>query len=429
MDGESLLLLVRVGCLREQAVTSWTARQDISLAMAESATAAYLRLADRQIPLSPERSADEMYEACRAALAAAPGDKGVIGFLDSTLPLVARLAEEFGLPGCSPATLKNLTDKTWARARLAESGVPGPGFRALDASVAGTTGRRAEVDGLRYPLILKPADSSAGRGVVRARDAAGLDAAWEEAARHTRTGALLAEEELIGDEISVETVTVGGRTAVVTATEKLATRDDAFVEFGHAVPARLPGGLDDRVRDVVRAALKAVGFDHGIAHTELILTAEGPKVVEVNPRPAGDCILDLIRLVCGIDLYDTAADLALGRPVDLDALTDTACTGAAAIRFLTAEPGVVRRIDGVAAVSAQLDHRRERLVLLTRAGDRADDVSSNLHRPGYVVAVGPDTQAAIERAERLAAQVTVVTSPAAPDEPPLHRLPSSECWT
>ncbi|MFF9143603.1 ATP-grasp domain-containing protein [Streptomyces sp. NPDC014861] len=429
MAGPSLLLLVRVGCLRERAVTAWTARPDLSLAMAESATAAYLRLADLQIPLSPQRPADEVYEACRAALAAEPGRKGVIGFLDSTLPTVARLAEEFGLPGCSPDTLTRLTDKTWARARLAESAVPGPGFRVLDAATADPAERRAAVDGLRYPLILKPADSSAGRGVTRVSSPAELDAEWDATARHTKNGRLLAEEEMIGEEISVETVTVAGVTGVVATTEKLTTRGTAFVEYGHAVPARMPAALVAEAGDIVRAALKAVGFDHGLAHTELILTADGPRVVEINPRPAGDCILDLVRLTTGTDLYDTAADLALGEPVDPDALAGTAFTGGAAIRFLTAAPGVVRRVDGVAEVSAELDPRRERLVLLTREGDRLDGATSNLHRPGYVIAVGSDTTSAIARAERLAAAVTVVTSPAAPDEPPLNRLPSSECWT
>ncbi|MFG2870714.1 ATP-grasp domain-containing protein [Streptomyces sp. NPDC048338] len=430
MDAKALLLLVRVGCLREQALTSWTARPDIELAVAESATAAYLRLADRQIPLSPERPADEVYEACRAALAAAPGPKGVIGFLDSTLPLVARLAEEFGLPGCSPRTLQSLTDKTWARERFAESGVPGPRFRVLRADTA-PDDRQGAVGGLSYPLILKPADSSAGRGVVRADGPAELDAAWETAARFTRTGSLLAEEELIGDEISVETVTVDGRTVVLACTEKLSTRGTSFVELGQASPARLPAALDAEVRDVAGAALKAVGYDHGIAHTEMILTADGPRIIEVNPRPAGDCIADLVRLTTGVDVYGIAADLALGLPVDLDALEASGRTpsGGAAIRFLTGEPGVVRRVDGVAEAAARLDPARERLVLLTRPGDVVESVTSNLHRLGYVVTAGEDTATAVARAESVAALVSVVTSPAAEGEQPARRLPSAECWT
>ncbi|MFV0133867.1 ATP-grasp domain-containing protein [Streptomyces sp. HMX87] len=429
MDAKALLLLIRVGCLREQALTSWISRTDFDLAVAESATAAYLRLADRQIPLSPQRPAEDMYEACRAALASAPERKGVIGFLDSTLPLVAELAEEFGLPGCSPETLRALTNKTWVRARLAESAVPGPRFRTLESAVGGSGERRAAVDGLSYPLILKPDDSSAGRGVVRAGSPRELDSAWAEAARFTRTGRLLAEEELIGEEISVETVTSEGRTVVLACTEKLSTRGTSFVELGQAVPARLGPDLEAQVRDIAAGALKAVGYDHGIAHTELILTADGPRIVEVNPRPAGDCIVDLIRLTRGVDLYGIAADLALGLDVNLDALDLPPFTGGAAIRFLTGAPGVVRRIDGVAEAARLLAPDRERLVLLTRPGDVVEPVNSNLHRLGYVIAVGEDTADAVERADRIAAMVHVVTSPRAPDEEPARRLPSAECWT
>ncbi|WP_200260249.1 ATP-grasp domain-containing protein [Streptomyces sp. HSG2] len=429
MDAGALLLLARVGCLREQALNSWISRTDFDVAVAESATAAYLRLADQQIPLSPHRPVDEMYEACRAALAAAPGRKGVIGFLDSTLPLVAKLAEEFGLPGCSPATLRALTNKSWARGRLAECDVPGPRFRHLDSAVRSPAERRAAVEGLGYPLILKPDDSSAGRGVIRAGSPRELDCAWEHAERFTKTGHLLAEEEMIGDEISVETVTVGGRTVVLACTEKLTTRGTSFVELGQAVPARLEDDLQAQVRDIAAAALKAVGYDQGIAHTEMILTANGPQIVEVNPRPAGDCIMDLIRLTRGIDVYDLAADLALGLDVDLDALEVPPFTGGAAIRFLTGAPGVVRRIDGVAEASRLLAPARERLVLLTRPGDVVEPVTTNLHRLGYVVTVGKDTEEAVERADRIAAMVGVVTSPPTPGEEPAPRLPSAECWT
>jgi biotin carboxylase len=265
--------------------------------------------------------------------------------------------------------------------------------------------------------------------VIRVGGPEELDAAWEHAARFTKTGRLLAEEEMTGDEISVETVTVGGRTVVLACTEKLTTRGTSFVELGQALPARLPGGLEAEVRSVAEAALKAVGYDHGIAHTEMILTADGPRIVEVNPRPAGDCIMDLIRLARGIDVYDLAADLALGADVDLDAVAATEFTGSAAIRFLAAEPGVVRRVDGVPEASALLDPARERLVLLTRPGDVVEAVTTNLHRLGYVITVGADTADAVQRAERVAAMVDVVTSPPAPGEPPAPRLPSAECWT
>ncbi len=429
MSTEAQLLLVRLGCLREAALRSWITRPDFEVAVAESGTAAHLRLADRQVVLSPERSADEIYEACRAALAAAPGRKGVIGFLDSVLPVVARLAAEFGIPGCSPEVLANLTDKSWARARFAERSVPGPGFRVLDAAVGSRSERERLVAGLAYPLIIKPADSSAGRGVIRADGPESLSAAWDTAAGFTKSGTLLAEEEMHGDEVSVESVTVGGRTSIIAVTEKTTTRGESFVEMGHALPARLEPAVAGEIRRVVPAALAALGYDHGIAHTELILTASGPRIIEVNPRPAGDCILDLLRAATGTDLYGVAADLALGLPVDLDALGSLEFTGGAAIRFLGAEPGIVRRIDGVAEVSRLLDSAVERLVLLSRPGDLLAPVTTNLHRPGYVLTVGRDTAEAVERAERFASMISIETSAQVDGEQRPHRLPSSECWT
>ena len=64
-------------------------------------------------------------------------------------------------------------------------------------------------------------------------------------------------------------------------------------------------------------AIKALGLDSVVAHTEIKLTAAGPRVVEVNPRPAGNRITELVRHVTGIDLAAACVDVALGRDPDL----------------------------------------------------------------------------------------------------------------
>ena len=83
---------------------------------------------------------------------------------------------------------------------------------------------------------------------------------------------------------------------------------------------------------LVRGALAAVEHDHGISHTEVKLTADGPRIVEINPRPGGNYIVELIQRVTGIDLLDAQIELALGRRPALEAKS----TGvrSAAIKFL-----------------------------------------------------------------------------------------------
>ncbi len=98
---------------------------------------------------------------------------------------------------------------------------------------------------------------------------------------------MLLEELLDGPEVSVETVSHAGVVQVVGVTDKSIGGAPAFIETGHMFPAALPAAeAEDAVRTAL-AALKALGLTEGVvAHTEIKLTSAGPRVVEVNPRPA-----------------------------------------------------------------------------------------------------------------------------------------------
>ena len=63
------------------------------------------------------------------------------------------------------------------------------------------------------------------------------------------------------------------------------------------------------------AALDAVGFDFGPAHTEVRLTPAGPVVVEINPRLAGGMIPELVAHALGINLVAAVLDHAFDASV------------------------------------------------------------------------------------------------------------------
>jgi hypothetical protein len=56
-----------------------------------------------------------------------------------------------------------------------------------------------------------------------------------------------------------------------------------------------------------------VGIDNLVTHTELRLTPQGNKIIEINPRPAGGRMQEFIRTITGYDLHEAAVQLALGR--------------------------------------------------------------------------------------------------------------------
>ncbi|MBL1079461.1 ATP-grasp domain-containing protein [Nocardia sp. 2] len=273
---------------------------------------------------------------------------GVLSSCDYYLPTVAAVAAELGLPGPSRESVAAACDKERTRRICAAAGVPQPDF-----AVAAEWPELADAaERIGFPLVVKPVDLCGGMFVRRVENGHELRVAVEELAGfpvnargQRRSPLVLLEECLDGPEFSVETVTFGGRTTVVGITDKPVVGQPWFIEAGHMFPAALEPAAAAGIGAVATAAIAALGLDSTVAHTEIKLTGTGPKLVEVNPRPAGNRITELVRRVTGIDLAAVHADLALGREPDLTPL-DTGI-GSAAIAFLIPEQtGVLREITG-----------------------------------------------------------------------------------
>ncbi|MER7704532.1 ATP-grasp domain-containing protein [Kitasatospora sp. NPDC097605] len=335
------------------------------------------------------------------------GFDGVLSSCDYYLPQVARVAHRLGLPGPAPEAVTAACRKDLTRRRLAEAGVPGPGY----ALCADGEQARAAARTIGYPLVVKPVDLCAGMLVRAVRDEAGLLAAVRaseafpvNARGQRREPAVLLEELLTGPEVSVETVSVDGVAHVVGITDKSVGGAPAFIETGHMFPAALdPAEAAAAARTAV-AALAALGLDQVVAHTEIKLTPAGPRVVEVNPRPAGNRITELVRRVTGVDLAAAAVEVALGRRPDL-AARPTGVTSAA-IAFLVPEGGQTGLLDGFDGEEAV--RRDPALVELALAGSGREvrPATSNNEYLGHVMTADAGGAGARRTAERLLAGLT-----------------------
>lgn len=286
---------------------------------------------------------------------------GVLTTCDYYLEAVADLSRVLGLPGAPPEAMRRATRKDEVRAALHRAGLPGPRF-----AVAGSWDEaRAVATELGFPLVAKPVDLNSGTSVLLVDDEAGLkDAFWDVAGveRNTRdqplARVLLLEELLTGPEVSVEAVTHRGETTIIGITAKDVTGPPSFVETGHVFPAPLPAAQAAAVTEHVRAALAAIGYTHGLSHTELKLTAAGPRIVEVNPRQAGGYIFDLVRLVTGTHPLSLLVDLALGATPRIGPPPADAPGSAAVCFVLSPVDGTVTGVTGTDALDADLAVRR-----------------------------------------------------------------------
>jgi biotin carboxylase len=311
----------------------------------------------------------------------------------------AQAARQLGLPSPDPDGIRIARNKVDQRRRCVERGVPGPEFRAVTTLEDAT--RAAGEIGL--PCVVKAADETSGAHVVRCTTPAEVAAAFQAiTARPTNLRGqpthpeVLVEECLVGFEVSVEVLAQAGSLRVLGVTDKVVGGGNRFVELGHTFPSVLPAPVRNELARTAVDAARAVDFDLGIAHVELKYTADSPKLVEINPRPAGGRITELMDRSLGVPTMELVVRQYLGESVGEPPLPERG----AAIRYLTADPGVV---DGVSGLDlAQAVPGVQEAVVYVAAGDRI----------GHVLATADQPYLAQRLAETAAAQIVVTTHPA-----------------
>jgi biotin carboxylase len=105
-----------------------------------------------------------------------------------------------------------------------------------------------------------------------------------------------------------------GHYAIVCLARKQLSLQPFFEEVGHVVDAEDPLLTDGRLRAVLEATHGALGIERGMTHSEVKLTASGPRVIEVNGRIGGDLIPYVGMLATGIDPGGVAFTVATGPP-------------------------------------------------------------------------------------------------------------------
>ncbi|MET9350921.1 ATP-grasp domain-containing protein [Streptomyces termitum] len=325
--------------------------------------------------------------------------------------VTAEAAHRLGLAGSGPEAVAAARDKSRTRRLCRAAGVPVPGFRRVER------GEALDETALPLPCVVKPVDELLSIGVKLCHTAAEarahvhhlLEERDQTYRGRARTPAVLVEEYLDGPEYSVETLTYEGTTRILAVTRKLLSPPPAFVETGHAVPAPLTDEVRAACEKVATDALAALGYTFGSAHVELRVTADGPRLIEVNCRPGGDRITRLVTLATGVELVAEQIGMHLGRP---PVAAGRAAERGAAIVFLPSVPGRVDAITGTAAARAA-----EGVVdvgIYVAPGTETGSSGDNTDRFGHVIAVGPTSTVALARAEAAARTLALtVAAPAA----------------
>lgn len=334
----------------------------------------------------------------------------VLCLIDTRLIEAAQLAQQLGVRHIDANAATLLRDKFSVRRRLAECGMVQPAYALAESNAE----LQEAVQRLGLPVLIKPADGYGSQNIVVLRHAGDLDPLLSPLHDMLPSRAdyglgvvandrLLVERYLTGTFIGCDTLSVDGKHVVIGLHEKLmfeppsfAMRGSTFTPFSRSSPAM--AAIERFAVDL----LDAVGFDHGATHIELMLTSDGPRLIEINPRLVGARIARLASLTLGHSVHADLIAAHLGQSPERPAAPPGRV---GVIRWIVAtRRGVLKKV----RLPDWFDECIRCVEVLKLPGDDVGPPFENADRIGYVMVCGPDRREAEQLADRFVADTLVV---------------------
>ncbi|WP_367139893.1 MULTISPECIES: ATP-grasp domain-containing protein [Streptomyces] len=331
-----------------------------------------------EVHVRETRSTEELTELFQTLLGG--GEFTLIAPNEQYLLPAATAAEKLGIPFLPTASVRLTQDKHAFRQACAAVSVPAPRSTAapdVDSALAA-----AEATG--YPVVLKPSIGTGSYGVVSAADADELRWHFPEVRDESdgQDGVPLVEEFLIGPVVSAEVLYSGGVPHVLGISDRIMSELPYFMELAIRFPVDLSPEAHEQIERICADLARLMAYENGPAHIEFTLTAEGPKVVEFNPRFAGRNVSTMVSAALDWNVFDGVIASYLGEPVNAPAPV-----GAAAEQALYAKRG--GRFEDVAGreLADRVPGLRD-IRITARAGDVLPDAKDQRSEYGTLWCTG-----------------------------------------
>lgn len=264
------------------------------------------------------------------------------------------LAHALGLPHHLNSHVRARRDKAAMNHALQQAGIP----TARTVCVREGENVPSALAGFEFPVIVKPAGSAGADGCVVCTEPAEVSAAVRAGLGQVNlmgatNGVMLIQDYLDGPQFIVNTVSLGGRHLL---SDMHAVRIDQIGQRSVLRHSLLVTHLDEQATQLVEFTLRcldAVGVREGAAHTEVRMTRNGPRLIEVNARIMGASQQPaLYRSALGYSQADLVAERFTGPEAFAARFTDPYAPAAAmAMAFLNVKvPGTVMASPGVGRI-------------------------------------------------------------------------------
>lgn len=246
---------------------------------------------------------------------------GVLAYAsDPAAPTAAYVAEKLGLPGNPYASVDILCNKDKFRAFLAEHEFCTPKARGYDRIADAR--HDLETGMFRFPVMVKPVDSSGSKGVSRIDGTDGVGDMLDYAMSFSRGKRIIVEEfvEKYGYQIAGDGLSIDGKLVFrYFANDHFNPKCvNPFVPIAASFPYHMPFEVQDKVHETIQRLLTLLDMKTTTYNFDMRIDKDyNVYLMEVAPRDGGNYIPDVIRYATGVDLVECAVKAAMNEAIDV----------------------------------------------------------------------------------------------------------------
>lgn len=252
------------------------------------------------------------------------------------------VAEQLGLTKpYSYKTASQITNKGFMKKIMVENKIPTTKYYYLE------TGENLDDFELRFPVMVKPADSCAASGVKKANNPDELKMFLDDAKRVSRTGRTVVEEFFAGIEVSAYCFVKEHQAHVIMVSERLSViegENQVLKCYATITPPNISDIAMEKVEQAATQIANAFELDNTPLHVQAMIDGDEISIIEFAPRVGGGISYQTIRDNTGFDIISATIDSYLEKKVELQ-YSELACCYS--VNLIYGMPGVFDHVDGV----------------------------------------------------------------------------------
>ena len=281
--------------------------------------------------------------------------EGVACYDCESMELAAQLAQLYDLPYPSVQAVNNCRNKFLSKTLWQNRQLHTPAAQII----------RSETDAALFfrasggPCVLKPLHGSGSELVYRCDSIPECKQTYREIRNRLKLRGdnrlfrslsvpapdILAEEFIAGSEYSCDFVIDNERVEIIRITRKVTSAHGPFgTALGYVLPGILPAGIDEHelCQTLYRGAA-ALGLRRAICMLDFMIDDGRIVLLEMAPRPGGDCLPFLLRHCYRLDVLKLLVDFSARRPIRSNRMPEL--RPAVGLRLHASRGGILKKID------------------------------------------------------------------------------------